>query len=170
MARFSQKFMAWLLSRAENLEEETYRKEKRSLLKIKPNSTVLEIGPGAGVNLRYYPKSIKWIGIEPNPEMNKHIETKAKELGSKIELINCDAENIPIKDNSIDYVVSTLVLCSAKNPSKVVKEIKRVLKPKGVFLFIEHVADRRGTFRRYFQDLAPHTPWKFFSDGCHPNR
>ena len=57
-----------------------------------------------------------------------------------------------------------------ENPSKVLKEIKRVLKTGGKFLFIEHIADKEGTLRRSFQNLAPHTLWRFFSDGCQPNR
>ena len=170
MVRLSQRFMAWLLSKGEKIEKEMYGHEKKSLFKIKPHSVVLEIGPGTGINLQYYPKSIRWIGIEPNPEMNKHIKIKAKEQGFNIKLINGNAEKIPIKDGSVDYVVSTLVLCSVENPSETLKEIKRVLKSGGKFLFIEHVADKKGTLRRSLQNIAPHTPWKFFSDGCHPNR
>ena len=170
MVRLSQRFMAWLLSKGEKIEKEMYGREKKSLFKIKSSSIVLEIGPGTGINLQYYPKKIRWIGIEPNPEMNKHIKIKAKEQGFNIKLINGNAEKIPIKDNLVDYVVSTLVLCSVENPSKVLKEIKRVLKSRGKFLFIEHVADKKGTLRCSLQNITPHTPWKFFSDGCHPNR
>jgi len=170
MACLSQRFIAWFLSRGESLEKEMYGDKKIELFKIKPKSRVLEIGPGTGINLQYYPKNIEWIGIEPNPEMNKHIKLKLKKLDFKARLIKGTAEKIPIRGNSIDYVVSTLVLCSVKNPSMAIKEIKRVLKPEGKFLFMEHVADNKGTLRRAMQNLAPHTPWKFFSDGCHPNR
>ena len=141
MARLSQRFIAWFLSRGESLEKEMYGDKKRDLFKIRQKSRVLEIGPGTGINLQYYPKNIEWIGIEPNPEMNKHIKTKLKKLDFKARLIKGNAEKIPVKNNSIDYVISTLVLCSVKNPPKTVKEIKRVLKPEGKFLFMEHVAD-----------------------------
>ena len=170
MTRLSQKVISWILLKGENLEDELYGAEKNILLDVKSKSKVLEIGPGTGINLKYYPKNINWIGLEPNPEMTKHIKIKIKEQGINAVLLNGSAEKIPLKNNSIDYVISTLVLCSVNNPLNVVKEIKRVLKSSGKFLFIEHVADEKGTFRRVIQNMTNYTPWRFFSDGCHPNR
>lgn len=66
-ASLSQRFVAWFLFNAEKFDKEAYGKRKRQLFRnIKGN--ILEIGPGTGVNLEYYPNDIKWEGIEPNPK------------------------------------------------------------------------------------------------------
>ncbi|MCX7595144.1 MAG: class I SAM-dependent methyltransferase [Fischerella sp.] len=131
---------------------------------------VLEIGPGAGVNLSYYPTNIQWIGIEPNPFMHSYLKQEAERLGlHNIKLRLGSAERLEVEDNSIDIVVSTHVLCSVTNLATTSREIRRVLKPDGRFLFIEHVAAQCGTWTRRIQDgIEP--VWKTMFDNCHPNR
>ena len=131
---------------------------------------VLEIGPGAGANLSYYPSEIYWIGIEPNPFMHQYLKQEAERLGlKKIELRLGSAERLDVEDNSIDAVVSTHVLCSVTDLATTLQEIGRVLKPGGRFLFIEHVAAQCGTWTRRIQDgIEP--VWKSMFDNCHPNR
>lgn len=166
---FSKKFMTWFLLKTERFDKENYGNKKRALFK-NLKGKVLEIGPGTGVNLNYYPKNIKWIGIEPNPKMQEHVKEKIKRLKIDAKIKSLRAEKIPEKTNSIDFVISTLVLCSVDKPEEVLAEIRRVLKKGDKFLFIEHVADKPGTLRRFFQNLAPYTPWKLFSDNCRTNR
>lgn len=166
---FSKKFVAWCLSKSEKIDKEIYGEKKKNLFK-KLKGTILEIGPGTGINLPYYPKNIKWVGIEPNKEMHKYIKKKSEKLKIKVEIKNLKAEKIPLKNSSADYVISTLVLCSVDSQEKTLSEIKRVLKKDGKFIFIEHVADKPLTLRRTIQNLAPYTPWKLFSDNCRPNR
>ncbi|MGJ5631704.1 class I SAM-dependent methyltransferase [Nostoc sp. CALU 1950] len=131
---------------------------------------VLEIGPGAGANLSYYPTDIYWIGIEPNPFMHSYLKEEAERFGlHNIELRLGSAERLEIEDNSIDVVVSTHVLCSVTDLVTTLREIRRVLKPDGRFLFIEHVAAECGTWTRRIQDgIEP--VWKTMFDNCHPNR
>jgi ubiquinone/menaquinone biosynthesis C-methylase UbiE len=132
--------------------------------------TVLEIGPGAGANLCYYPREINWIGIEPNYFMHYYLAKEAQKRGFKnIKLFQGSAENIPLENNSIDTVISTHVLCSVTNLTDSLEEIKRVLKPGGQFLFIEHIAAIRGTFPRKVQNMIEPV-WKTLFDNCHPNR
>ncbi|MBN8563630.1 MAG: methyltransferase domain-containing protein [Leptolyngbya sp. UWPOB_LEPTO1] len=142
---------------------------KRSLLS-NLHGRVLEIGPGAGANLSYYPTNIHWIGIEPNPFMHPYIEQEAERHGLKtIELHGERAEILLVEDDSIDTVVSTYVLCSVTNIHATLKDIQRVLKPGGTFVFIEHVAATNGTFTRTVQEGI--TPvWKTVFDHCHPNQ
>ena len=64
----------------------------------------------------------------------------------------------------------TLGLCSVSDPAGTLKEIKRVLKPDGQIMFLEHVADRKGTLRGVVQKTVPFTPWRLFADGCSPGR
>ncbi|MEA5505731.1 class I SAM-dependent methyltransferase [Halotia wernerae UHCC 0503] len=131
---------------------------------------VLEIGPGAGANLSYYPTDIHWIGIEPNPFMHSYLKQEAERFGlHNIELCLGSAERLEVEDNSIDVVVSTHVLCSVTDLATTLREIGRVLKPNGRFLFIEHVAAECGTWTRRIQDgIEP--VWKTMFDNCHPNR
>ena len=134
------------------------------------NHKVLEIGPGAGANFAYYPDKIDWIGVEPNPYMHPYLKREAQKHGlSNIELHQGTAEDLPVRDNSIDTVVSTHVLCSVKDLHRSLQEIKRILKPGGNFIFIEHVAGECGTWTRRIQDgIEP--VWKILFDNCHPNR
>lgn len=78
-------------------------------------------------------------------------------------------ETLPVADESVDAVISTLVLCCVDNQRRALEEVLRVLKPGGRLLFIEHVAAPPGSWLRRIQNLL--TPlWKRLGDGCHPNR
>lgn len=130
---------------------------------------VLEIGPGTGVNMRHYPRGVTVTGVEPNPHMHKYLRAAAERSGTPLIIHPGSAELLEFPDGSMDYVVSTLVLCSVSDVARVLQEAKRVLRPGGRFLFIEHVAAPQGRCLRHAQNLV--TPcWRFFGDGCHPNR
>ena len=128
---------------------------------------VLEIGPGAGANFQYYPADIRWVGLEPNPYMEKYLRAAAK--GREIVLHMGYSEALPVANESMDAVVTTLVLCSVRDLARTLAEIRRVLRPGGKYLFIEHVAAPQGSGLRRWQNWI--TPLLgFFADGCHPNR
>lgn len=133
------------------------------------HGTVLEIGPGAGPNLRYYPADAQWIGVEPNVHMHPYLRREAERLGRAITIETGTADRLPVPDASVDAVVSTLVLCSVPDVAATLAEIERVLKPGGRFLFIEHVAAPPGTRLRRVQGLI-RPLWSAFADGCHPDR
>jgi ubiquinone/menaquinone biosynthesis C-methylase UbiE len=86
-----------------------------------------------------------------------------------IKLFQGSAENLPVEDSSIDTVISTHVLCSVTNLTDSLQEIKRVLKPGGQFLFIEHIAAQAGSLTRKVQNTIEPV-WKALFDNCHPNR
>jgi ubiquinone/menaquinone biosynthesis C-methylase UbiE len=131
--------------------------------------TVLEIGPGGGPNLRYFGPEVRWIGVEPNPYMHQYLRKSAAQVGRDIDLRLGAAEALPVEDESIDAVVSTLVLCSVADQEQTLAEIRRVLRPGGIFLFVEHVAAPAGSWLRRVQD-ALRPGWQIFGDGCQPNR
>ncbi|MEH1890182.1 MAG: class I SAM-dependent methyltransferase [Nostoc sp.] len=167
-ANFSKRFFAWMMAPNSGTYEKIVGDRKRSLF-TNIQGKVLEIGPGTGPNLPYYPKDIQWIGIEPNPHMHSYLQKQAEKLGLTIDLRIGNTEWLDAEDNSIDTVVSTLVLCSVPNIDYTLQAILRVLKPCGCFLFLEHVAAPQGTVLRQLQrTISP--IWKVIGDGCHPDR
>ncbi len=109
--------------------------------------TVLEIGPGTGVNLAYLPDGVYWIGLEPNPYFHPHLRRALSLRGLSGDVLLGQAEAIPLPEGSVEAVVATLVLCSVEDPRRALAEILRVLKPGGRFVFLEHVAAPQGTLR-----------------------
>jgi SAM-dependent methyltransferase len=115
---------------------------------------VLEIGVGTGQNLSLYPPSARVTGIEPEP-----IHKEVSMTGT--------AEALPFADNEFDAVVSTLVFCSIPKFEQAFHETKRVLKPGGKLLLIEHVR-LNGVAGKIQDALTP--MWSCVVDGCHLNR
>ena len=163
-----QRLFAWLMAHATAKYEAEMSDRKRELFSDL-HGNVLEIGPGTGPNLRYYPSDIHWTGIEPNSHMYPYLQQEAERLGLDIDIKSGTAERLDAEDNSIDAVVSTLVLCSVENLSTVLQEVLRVLKPGGQFFFLEHVAAPQRTGLRQIQNWIKPL-WTVLGDGCHPNR
>jgi SAM-dependent methyltransferase len=162
------RFNAWLLGRGGDLMHRVYGRCKRALFDDLP-PTVVEIGPGAGSNLRYFDRGTKVIAFEPNPFTHRRLREEAAERGIELDLRDMPAEQLDLPDASAGVVLSTLVLCSVHDPVRVLAEIRRVLRPGGRFLFIEHVAGPPGSPVRAVQRLVRH-PWHWLFDGCHVDR
>lgn len=162
------RFNAWLLNKGGKRYNQMTEKRKKSLFNSL-SGKVLEIGPGAGTNLKYYPDDISLTGLEPNPYMQNYLKEKAKRAGRPLKIITGTAENIPLEDETIDAVVSTLVLCSVTDMTQALYEIKRVLKSGGTFLFVEHVAAPEKSFLCKVQQWIKPL-WKKMADGCHTDR
>ena len=129
---------------------------------------VLEIGGGTGFNLPHYPDSVdELIVTEPSTGMLDRAKRRAGELGRPVELVQASAEELPLPDDSFDTVVSTLVLCAVDDQARSLAEIKRVLKPDGALLFIEHVRAEDPGLARWQDRLE--RPWHAIAL-CHPNR
>src|SRR5262245_9026147 len=168
-AGLRQRIFAWALARFNTRYERFASKSKEQLL-ADLTGTVLEIGPGTGVNLRYLTSNrVRWIGVEPNPFMQPYLREEANRLGMPIDLQIGTADTLPVADNSVDAVISTLVMCCVNSQQRSLQEVLRVLRPGGKLVFIEHVAAPRGSWLRHIQNLL--TPvWKRLGDGCRPNR
>lgn len=141
--------------------------EWRSVLLGDLSGTVVEIGSGTGLNLEYYPNGIdQLILVEPDANMRTILSQKlAFKSSVSAKIIECAAESIPLPNESVDAVVSTLVLCSVNNQSQVLSEINRILRPKGKLIFIEHVAADKNLSRYKWQRwLEP--IWKTIACGC----
>ena len=156
------------MARCTNSHEREVSAWKRRLL-APLSGAVVEIGPGAGANFPYYARGIRWIGIEPNPFMRAYLEQAARQSGIDADLRDGSAEHLDFADGSVDVVVSTLVFCSIGNVHAALGEIRRVLKPGGRFIFLEHVAAASETSTRHWQDRLAGF-WGMLADGCQPNR
>jgi ubiquinone/menaquinone biosynthesis C-methylase UbiE len=130
---------------------------------------VLEIGIGSGLNLPFYGDNVSQvIGVEPSAKLLHMARAASRRTSMPVDLIEGTAEAIPIDDRSIDTVVTTWTMCSIPVLEHALQELRRVLKPGGRLLFVEH---GRAPEPRicWFQDrLNP--VWKRFSGGCHLNR
>ncbi len=166
-----QKLFAHGLAVGEDAQHRIYGDRKRTLF-ADLSGTVVEIGPGTGVNLPYLPGGIRWIGLEPNPHMHAFLQEeleKRPDLQDDADIRSATAQDTGLPDESADAVVSTLVLCSVPDLEETLAELHRILKPGGRLFFIEHVAADDATWLRWVQDgVAP--VWSFFGDGCRPNR
>ncbi len=163
-----QRLFAALMDKSSASYDGMVADRKRALLG-QLHGNVLEIGPGTGPNLAYYRRDIHWIGVEPNLAMVPYLEREAARLPMALDLRVGAGEQLPAADESVDAVVSTLVLCSVRDQAQTLREVLRVLRPGGQFVFIEHVAAPRGTGLRRLQGLV-RPVWQVASDGCHPDR
>lgn len=162
------RWFAWLLAHGEHFDRDLYGERKRDLLGGL-SGTVVEIGPGAGVNLPYFGPGVRWVGVEPNAHFHDRLRKKAVRLGIEAEVHGGVAERLPLPDASADAVVSTLVLCSVDDVARSLAEVRRVLRPGGRFVFLEHVAAPEGSgLRRLQRWVRP--AWGVIADGCRPDR
>jgi ubiquinone/menaquinone biosynthesis C-methylase UbiE len=101
---------------------------------------VLEIGGGTGHNLPHYGPAVDTLTItEPQPPMLRRLQRKAQEMAPATQVLRAPAEDLPFEDGTFDAVVSTLVLCGVDDQPRALRELRRVLRPGGQFLFFEHL-------------------------------
>ena len=159
---------AMLLSAIDAAMHRIYGTRKRELFADLP-ATVVELGPGVGANLSYYKPGMKLVAFEPGSAVHGGLTRRAARCGIDLELRGIAAEALDCETASVDVVISTLVLCSVRDPSHVLCQVRRVLRPEGRFLFIEHVAAPAGSALRAVQNLV-HGPWHWCFEGCNTNR
>jgi len=130
---------------------------------------VLEIGSGTGLNLPHYPATVKRLVLsEPDPHMRARLEKKLAKLPAPPELVPCGAERLDFPDQSFDAVVSTLVLCSVRQPLTALREVYRVLRPGGRLYFLEHVRSDHPPIHFWQRTWEP--LWKRACGNCHLTR
>jgi ubiquinone/menaquinone biosynthesis C-methylase UbiE len=130
---------------------------------------VLEVGIGSGLNLPFYPAAVQEIiGLEPSPRLVAIARKAAQETVCPVTFLEDSAEAIPLGNRSIDTIVTTWTLCSIPRAATALSEMRRVLKPGGRLLFVEHGLAPDEAVRKWQAWLTP--AWKRLSGGCHLNR
>ncbi|HEY5066034.1 MAG TPA: class I SAM-dependent methyltransferase [Xanthobacteraceae bacterium] len=130
---------------------------------------VLEIGIGSGLNLPFYTDQAELvIGLDPSPKLLAMARGTRRQDAGQVDFVEGTAEAIPIEDSTIDTVVSTWSLCSIPDAARSLVEMRRVLKPSGRLLFVEHGRSTDPNVRWWQDRLTP--AWKRIGGGCHLNR
>jgi ubiquinone/menaquinone biosynthesis C-methylase UbiE len=158
-----------IYDRAMQGTEEAGMREMRRETLAAASGRVVEIGAGTGLNLDLYLEGVTSLTlVEPDPHMVKRLRPKLARSSREATVIEAGAERMPLPDDSFDTAVSTLVLCTVPDPAAAIAELKRVLRPGGRLLFIEHVRAEDPGLARWQDRLE--RPWRFLGDGCHCNR
>jgi ubiquinone/menaquinone biosynthesis C-methylase UbiE len=130
---------------------------------------VLEIGIGSGLNFPLYCATVtSVIGLEPSPELLRMARPRASAAAVSITLVDASAEAIPLDTESVDTVVMTWTLCTIPNAPRALAEMRRVLRPGGALLFVEHGRAPEPGVARWQDRLDP--LWSRIAGGCHLNR
>jgi SAM-dependent methyltransferase len=143
------KFFALTYDRQMAKTEKAGLRAFRERLLAGASGDVLEIGGGTGANLPYYGPAVGSLTItEPQPPMLRRLERNVRVRRPSARVLRAPAEDLPFDDHSFDVAVSTLVLCGVDDQPRALRELRRVLRPGGRLLFIEHVrSDDPGTAR-----------------------
>ncbi len=130
---------------------------------------VLEIGIGSGLNLAFYPSNVGCVlGLEPSAQLRGMADRLAQRAPFPVRLLPGSAEHIPLDGHVVDTVVMTWTGCSITNVAAALGEMRRVLRPGGHLLFVEHGLSLDPKMERWQNRITP--TWRRISGGCHLNR
>jgi ubiquinone/menaquinone biosynthesis C-methylase UbiE len=130
---------------------------------------VLEIGVGSGMNLPFYRPPVREVlALEPAPQLITMARSASREISMLVSFLEASAEAIPLEEHSVDTIVTTWTLCSIPQAATALADMRRVLRPGGKLLFVEHGLAPDEGVRRWQDRLTP--AWRCISGGCHLNR
>lgn len=130
---------------------------------------VLEIGIGSGLNLPHYSDSVTSItGVDPAAELTSKARQRAEAIKQEVEVLGISGEELPADNNAFDTIVCTWTLCSIPNPYRAADEMRRVLKPGGQMIFVEHGRSDEPNIVKWQRRVEP--LWKKIGGGCHLTR
>ena len=151
-----------------SMRQDAFSTYRRRLLAA-AEGRVLEIGLGSGLNMPFYPPATtQLIGLDPSRKLLSMAHDAKEIVHFPVELFEGSADAIPLDTGSIDTVATTWTLCSVPDAVQALEEARRVLKPHGRLLFVEHGRSPAANVRRWQDRLTP--IWKRVGGGCHLNR
>lgn len=165
MGLYSDRFLPWMMEIGMRTPE--ILEQRRAALRS-ASGRVLEVGFGFGGALQAYPaeasRGIRLVGLEPGVGMVRRAATNVARARIPVSIVRAGAEAMPFADRSFDTVVSTWTLCSIRDLAPALLEMRRVLRPDGAFLFLEHGrAEDPGLARRQARWNRIHG---LYSGGC----
>jgi len=140
--------------------------ERRARLLHDLSGVIVDVGAGTGANLAHFRRAERVIATEPDPRMRRQLAAKLPSAPVPAELLDAPAESLPHADASVDAVVFTCVLCTVADVDRALAEAKRVLKPAGQLVVLEHVRGA-GKLARWQDRITP--IWARLIVGCVPN-
>ena len=142
--------------------------ERRKFVPL-ASGTVLEVGIGSGINIPLYVGEVERLfAVDPSLDLWRLARKRLTRAPFPVEFVEGSAESIPVDDKTFDSVVTTWTLCTIGNPVKALMEMKRVLKPEGQVIFIEHGRSPDARVIAWQNRLNP--LWKRIGGGCNLNR
>lgn len=166
MGFYERWILPWVLDLAmRNKECRRYRE------RFIPGATgrVLEIGVGSGLNFPFYGADVEQLfALEPSPQLRRMAHRRIRGTHFPIEFLDRSAEEVPLDRASVDTVVTTWTLCTIPDAARALEEMRRVLKPTGMLLFVEHGLAPDPSVRAWQHQLNP--LWNRIGGGCNLNR
>jgi ubiquinone/menaquinone biosynthesis C-methylase UbiE len=160
----------WVLPRLLDLSMRNRRLDQYRQRTIKmARGSVLEIGVGSGANLPLYGPAVDHVvALDPLSGLLRLASGRMADAVAPVSLLLGSAEHIPFADATFDAIVMTWTLCSIRDPTAALAEMRRVLKPGGLLLFVEHGLSQERRIARWQHRLTP--CWKWIGGGCHLDR
>jgi len=165
-----QKIMTFFYDPFMDSLEKVLIKHRKFLIEKVSGGNVLEVGSGTGVNFSLYPNTANVYAIEPSVPMYKKSLTKLPE-NKNINVYNIGIEEVEKHaelPKQYDFILTTLVLCTISNPVKAANIYKKLLKPEGKLLVLEHIHSSGTTYGKFQKIINP--IWRPFADGCNLTR
>ncbi|MFW6125244.1 MAG: class I SAM-dependent methyltransferase [Pirellulales bacterium] len=143
--------------------------QERALALAEAHGEVLEIGFGTALNLAYYPSAVERLTVvDPADVLRKRVARRIAAAPMAVEIVHTDAAQLPLDAGQFDCVVTTWTLCTIPDVASALREIARVLKPQGWYLFLEHGRSSNPKVARWQDRLNPIQ--RVVSCGCNLNR
>lgn len=150
--------------------DDPFTRDVRLPLLQRARGDVLEVGAGEGGNLSLYPPGVRLTLLEPNPFMIRYLRERCAVPDAPcVSVVEAVGERLPFSGARFDTVVTTHVLCSVRDLPGVLGEVRRVLRPGGQFLFVEHIAAPPDSLTNRVQRVI-NPAWMLVGDGCHLTR
>ncbi len=130
--------------------------------RVREEARVLDAGAGTGLNISYYRKDHRVVALDTNPFFLERARRRARDRSGQVEFVLGSVQDIPYADATFDSVVTTFLFCQVENPGRGMGELKRVLKPGGQLLMLEHVRSNGGWGR--LMDVLAGPLYRMFGD------